>query len=104
MSEIIVALQSDLQSHAAQIVCGDLNVTPDSEVVHALRASGFADAHRDLDVATCNSNGVAKLIDYVFSRGTIRATPVPPMPIDGTTALPSETMPSDHVPLEVRFE
>lgn len=104
-SEIIVALQSDVAAHTAQIVCGDFNVTPDSDVVHAFRAAGFSDVHRDLtEIATCNSNGVAKLIDYIFARGAVRATPVRPVAIAGTTPLPSDEVPSDHVPLEARFE
>jgi len=84
-SEIIVALQTDRASHAAQIACGDLNVTPDSDVVAALRAAGFTEAHKD--VHSCNSNGVAKLIDYVFSRGDIAATPIAPRPIHDTTLI-----------------
>ncbi len=103
-SEIIVLLEAQRAAHDAQIVCGDLNVTPDSDVVRELRAAGFIDAHKDLhDIATCNSNGVAKLIDYVFYRGALRATPVRPAAIDDATPLPSEDLPSDHVPLEVRF-
>ena len=103
-SEIIVTLQSERASHDTQIICGDLNVTPDSDVVQELRAAGFVDAHRDMkDIATCNSNGVAKLIDYVFHRGALRATPVRPPAIDDATALPSDDLPSDHAPLEVRF-
>jgi len=99
-SEIVVALQSERAQHAAQIVCGDLNVTPDSDVVSTLRAADFQSAHTD--VFSCNSNGAAKLIDYVFSRG-LRAEPIAPRLIDDETPLPSEEEPSDHLPLAVRF-
>lgn len=99
-SEIIVALQSERAQHAAQIVCGDLNVTPDSDVVAELRAAELEPAHAD--VFSCNSNGAAKLIDYVFSRG-LRAEPVVPRVIEDETPLPSEEEPSDHLPLVVRF-
>jgi len=100
-SEIIVALQTERAQHAAQIVCGDLNVTPDSDVVAELRAADFTPVH---DAGfSCNSNGVAKLIDYVFHRGAIRAEPIEPRAIDDETPLPSEDEPSDHLPLAVRF-
>lgn len=99
-SEIVVALQTQRAQHAAQIVCGDLNVTPDSDVVATLRSADFQSAHAD--VFSCNSNGSAKLIDYVFSRG-LRAEPIAPRLIDDETPLPSEEEPSDHLPLAVRF-
>lgn len=99
-SEIVVALQSERAQHAAQIVCGDLNVAPESEVVETLKAAEFVPAHAD--VFSCNSNGAAKLIDYVFSRG-LHAEPIAPRVIDDETPLPSEEEPSDHLPLVVRF-
>jgi len=99
-SEIVVALQSTRAQHAAQIVCGDLNVTSESDVVATLRSADFEPAHAG--VFSCNSNGVAKLIDYVFSRG-LRAEPIAPPVIDDETPLPSEEEPSDHLPLAVRF-
>jgi mRNA deadenylase 3'-5' endonuclease subunit Ccr4 len=99
-SEIVVALQSERAQHAAQIICGDLNVTPDSDVVATLAAADFSPAHAD--VFSCNSNGAAKLIDYVFSRG-LHAEPIAPRVIDDETPLPSEEEPSDHLPLAVRF-
>ena len=100
-SEIVVALQAERAKHSAQIVCGDLNVTPDSEVIATLRAAGFEPAHTN--VFSCNSNGAAKLIDYVMSRGDLSADPIAPRPIDDETPLPSEEEPSDHLPLAVRF-
>ncbi len=87
-----------------EIVCGDLNVTPESDVVGAMRAAGFDYAHRDGGARTCNSNGVAKLIDYVFFRGALRAEAVRPRAIDDRTPLPSDEEPSDHLPLLARFE
>lgn len=88
-----------------QIVCGDFNATPESDVVDALRSAGFDYAHRDSGaIHTCNSNGEAKLIDYLFSRGSLLAHAVMPPAIDGETPLPSEARPSDHLPLAARFE
>lgn len=89
----------------AEIVCGDLNVTPESEVIRLLRRAGFRYSHgADGDPAfTCNSNGEPKLIDYLCWRGALRAEPVPVPAITGRTALPSVDHPSDHLPLQARF-
>lgn len=99
-SEIVVALQTERAQHAAQIICGDLNVTPESEVIETLRSADFVPAHTG--VFSCNSNGAAKLIDYVLSRG-LHVDPIAPRVIDDETPLPSEDEPSDHLPLAVRF-
>jgi len=90
---------------ADQIICGDLNVTPDSDVAALFTAAGFDYAHRGVhDLRTCNSNGEARLIDYLFFRGSLRATPLPTAVVEDTTPLPSSSQPSDHVPLAARFE
>lgn len=95
----------DANASDAQIICGDLNVTPESDVVDALLGAGFDYAHRDsAGISTCNSNGEAKLIDYLFSRVSLRAHAVAPPVIDGLTPLPSRDQPSDHVPLLARFD
>jgi mRNA deadenylase 3'-5' endonuclease subunit Ccr4 len=87
------------------ILCGDLNVTEESDVVRALRAAGFEHAHHDVlrGTRTCNSSGVPKLIDYVFFRRSLRATPQLPREIDEQTALPSDEEPSDHLALGATF-
>jgi mRNA deadenylase 3'-5' endonuclease subunit Ccr4 len=83
-----------------RILCGDLNVTPDSAVVEAVLAAGMNYAHRQCaGIATCNSNRQAKLIDYLFFSGSLHAKPVRPEPIDDETILPSPGQPSDHLPL-----
>lgn len=101
----IEALRQERDPGAGQIVCGDLNVTPDSDVVEALTGAGFKYAHRGLDdVYTCNSNGIARLIDYVFYRGPLVAEPLLPAAIGNHTPLPSLEQPSDHLPLLTGFE
>jgi len=88
-----------------QIVCGDFNVTPESDVVEALRAAGMDYAHHGAArIATCNSNREARLIDYLFHSRSLRAHPVLPSTVDGQTLLPSYEQPSDHVPLLAEFE
>jgi mRNA deadenylase 3'-5' endonuclease subunit Ccr4 len=103
--QVLEFLSGDGRVSDGQIVCGDLNVTPDSEVVEALLGAGFNYAHRNSPgISTCNSNSEAKLIDYLFSRGALRAHAVVPPMIDGLTPLPSPQQPSDHVPLVARFD
>jgi mRNA deadenylase 3'-5' endonuclease subunit Ccr4 len=103
--QAIEALRLELSPAAGHIVCGDLNVAPDSDVAEALLAAGFDYAHRDCTGArTCNSNGQPKLIDHLFYRGSLRARPIAPMGIDEQTPLPSLEQPSDHVPLAVHFD
>jgi endonuclease/exonuclease/phosphatase family metal-dependent hydrolase len=89
----------------AQIVCGDFNVTPDSDAVEALRAAGMDYAHRDLPgIATCNSNRNARLIDFLFHTPSLRAHAFPPPTVNADTVLPSSDQPSDHVPLAAQFD
>ncbi len=83
----------------AQILCGDLNVTPEAVVMRALRGGGLLDAHERAPASTSNANGVAKRIDYVLWRGPLRPTPQTPRAIADATPLPSEQEPSDHLPL-----
>ena len=105
--QIMLGLESLRQAGAldGQIVCGDFNVTPDSDVVQALRDAGMDFAHRDCPaIATCNSQREAKLIDYLFHGPSLQAEPVLPPPIEGHTLLPSPDQPSDHVPLMAKFD
>lgn len=88
----------------AAILCGDLNVTTDSDVIRLLDENGFVDAHRAFEAPTCNSNGVAKRIDYVLVRGALRATARLPRAIDALTPMPFDDEPSDHLPLAAVIE
>ena len=80
------------------VVAGDFNATPDSDVVAAMLAGGFRSAHPS-DLATCNANNKAKLIDYLFVSERLGASPLAPPKIDGDTPLPGPGEPSDHLPL-----
>jgi mRNA deadenylase 3'-5' endonuclease subunit Ccr4 len=101
--ELSAALAAQAPPCEASILCGDLNATPDSAVLAALREAGFADPH-DAAAFTCNSNGVAKKIDYVLHTRGLIASPMPLPPIDDLTPLPSTTQPSDHLALLARFD
>jgi mRNA deadenylase 3'-5' endonuclease subunit Ccr4 len=86
------------------IVSGDLNVTPQSEILALMEQAGFRYAHCDLpDVYTCNVGAKARLIDYLFHSAKFYATPLAPTRIDDKTILPSASEPSDHVALMATF-
>ena len=89
----------------AWIICGDLNVTPESHVVAVLREEGFDYAHRTLGATfTCNSNARAKMVDYVFYTKGFWAQPVAVPVIDDQTPLPAHDQPSDHLALMAHFD
>lgn len=80
------------------VLCGDLNATPDSDVVAAIRAAGFEHAHAGVPgAATCNANRNARQLDYVFHDAALTASPVPLPEVRDDTTLPSPAEPSDHV-------
>ncbi|MEO7652423.1 MAG: endonuclease/exonuclease/phosphatase family protein [Bryobacteraceae bacterium] len=88
----------------ARIICGDLNASPDSDVVSTLRTADFDYTHRlSPETHTCNSNAEAKLIDHIFYNGALSMEPLPTPRIDAETPLPSPEHPSDHLPLIARF-
>lgn len=86
------------------VVCGDLNVTEDSDVVAALREAGFEHSHaRGAGGPTCNPNGRAKMIDFVFHDRALRAEPLPLPDVGDDTPLPGPGQPSDHVAVTARM-
>jgi endonuclease/exonuclease/phosphatase family metal-dependent hydrolase len=102
-SQAVAALPAKAAG-AVQIICGDLNVTPDSPVIELLTEAGFDFTHHPgPGVFTCNTGREPKLIDYIFFRGSVRAEPVKLPVIDGDTPLPSTEQTSDHLPLIANF-
>jgi mRNA deadenylase 3'-5' endonuclease subunit Ccr4 len=89
----------------AWIVCGDLNVTPDSETIRMIRLVGLDYAHRGLEKkSTCKTNAKAKMVDYLLHTKALSARPIEPPVIDEQTSLPSECEPSDHVAVTAWFD
>ncbi len=88
-----------------RIVCGDFNAEPDSEVLELAKARGLQDAHGGLvDAYTFNANGSKKRIDFILHTPDLRASAAAIPHVTGDTPLPSETEPSDHVPIEAKLD
>jgi mRNA deadenylase 3'-5' endonuclease subunit Ccr4 len=102
--EVVNEYKKRESAAAGWIVAGDLNDTPDSALAAMIRETGLDYAHRELGAAaTCNVNGQARMIDYLFHSAALRSEPEAPPPIDHSTILPSAEEPSDHVALIARF-
>jgi mRNA deadenylase 3'-5' endonuclease subunit Ccr4 len=100
----LVEVYESVRSTAdAWIVAGDLNVTPDSDLVEMLADAGFSYAHRFVDCHTCKVGAEAKTIDYVLYSPPLAAEPEASSTIGAGTVLPSADEPSDHVPIAARF-
>jgi endonuclease/exonuclease/phosphatase family metal-dependent hydrolase len=92
------------QTAYAWIVCGDLNAQAGSPVIKELVSAGLVDAYAGREQATCNPNGRAKRIDYIFHTPGLKAEPAKIMQIDDLTPLPSAAEPSDHLAIMATFE
>jgi mRNA deadenylase 3'-5' endonuclease subunit Ccr4 len=86
------------------LICGDLNATPDSEIVAIFERAGFQQAHSGLtDAYTCKVNTEVKTIDYLLYSPEFGAEPQKPLQISDRTVMPSPEQPSDHLPIMARF-
>jgi mRNA deadenylase 3'-5' endonuclease subunit Ccr4 len=105
MHQCLAEYQSRAADAGAWIIGGDLNTTPESEVVALALQAGLQYAHRDIaDVFSCNIGGRARLIDYLFYSGGLNAEALVLSRIDAATILPSAEQPSDHVAIMARFD
>lgn len=84
-------------------VCGDFNAEPQTHVIREMIRAGFADAYAERPQPTANSERRAKRIDYLFFRGPLSAEPAALPEINDETPLPSDTEPSDHLPISAEF-
>nr|WP_246357365.1 endonuclease/exonuclease/phosphatase family protein [Pyxidicoccus fallax] len=105
MQEATELLQELVQGdpEALWVVCGDFNAEPGEPLVRAFAAAGLVDAYEGRHQPTCNANDRAKAIDFLFHSRALRAQPDRLPELDDRTPLPSETEPSDHLPISARL-
>ena len=104
VEQLLQALDREIPSCTAWIICGDLNATPDSELVQLILGAGFTCTHADYpNPYTFSADGKARTIDYLFHSVELRAEPLPLAAVDARTALPGPDQPSDHVAVTARF-
>lgn len=84
------------------IVCGDFNAGPSSDTMEEFHNVGYLDTYGSSQ-KTFNPNGRPKKIDYLLHSEKFLPKLLPLPKIDASTLLPSETEPSDHIPLIARF-
>jgi mRNA deadenylase 3'-5' endonuclease subunit Ccr4 len=102
--QLLVEQSSIADAARGWIIAGDFNAVPGSESISLMQNAGFHYAHCGIaGVNTCNVNGTAKMIDYLFCSSSLRAEPLPVSPVDDRTVLPSAEQPSDHVSIAARF-
>jgi mRNA deadenylase 3'-5' endonuclease subunit Ccr4 len=102
--QLLMAYEKTASSADGWILAGDLNVTPDSALIAMIRQAGFEDAHHGLSgTASCNVNGEARVIDYIFYSAALHAEPAAVAAVDNRTILPSAEQPSDHVAIAARI-
>jgi mRNA deadenylase 3'-5' endonuclease subunit Ccr4 len=105
MHELLRMVADPARPGADWFICGDLNAKPESPVLAALAQAGYRPTHAAMQPGfTCNPNRAAKTIDYVCHTAAIRSMPLPLMPIDDLTPLPSCEQPSDHLAVVARFD
>lgn len=102
--QLLSECQNLVPSPHGWLICGDLNATPDSEIIATLESTGFQYAHAGLaQTYTCKVNSEVKMIDYLFYSLEFRAEPQSILQISDRTVLPSSDQPSDHLPIAARF-
>jgi protein angel len=86
------------------LLCGDLNATPDSDIIRLFEKAGLRYSHAGVsETITCKVNAEAKMIDYLFYSQSLEAEPQDMVRISAEAVLPSAEHPSDHLPVISRF-
>jgi mRNA deadenylase 3'-5' endonuclease subunit Ccr4 len=102
--QLLIEYEKTARSADAWILAGDLNVTPDSALIAMIRQAGFEYSHHGLPgAASCNVNGQARMIDYIFHSSALSSGPAGITHVDNLTTLPSADQPSDHVAIAARI-
>jgi endonuclease/exonuclease/phosphatase family metal-dependent hydrolase len=91
------AVLENLWGCDAWFVCGDFNAPAGSDVVQRFLDAGFRDVGPQ--TPTCVANGSAKRIDFILARGDVDVIASPIRPLHDHSVLPSDTEPSDHLPI-----
>jgi endonuclease/exonuclease/phosphatase family metal-dependent hydrolase len=95
--EVIEAAFIDDDIDMAYIITGDLNATPESEVLHLLEHKGWIKEDLGKELPTVPSTAPYKQIDYVLARPKKRWRIIDVRVID-------EAMASDHLPILMTLE
>jgi mRNA deadenylase 3'-5' endonuclease subunit Ccr4 len=104
LRQLLLEQSSIADAAKGWIIAGDFNAVPGSDTISLMENAGFHYAHYGVvGVSTCNVNGTAKMIDYLFCSSSFRAEPLPVSPVADRTVLPSAEQPSDHVPIAAGF-
>ncbi len=97
----LLAAARERPGGSGAVICGDLNVTADDEVIARFAAAGFRDPHAASDAPTCVTNGRARRIDFVLTSSELETQALAGGRLTDDTILPDRTEPSDHVPVSV---
>ena len=85
------------------ILCGDFNVTPDSEAIAELKRHGIRYAAEGREQVTCSIEGFAEKVDYIcYTSDTLRAEAERITEVTEMAALPCLGEPSDHLAVTAR--
>lgn len=104
ITHLLAEIEGKANGCSGVIICGDLNVTPDDEVILAMHRVGFQYSHQNCDYPTCNSNQQAQTLDYLLYNPAIKNQPILLTVVANDTPLPGGNEPSDHIAVLAQME